>query len=53
VPEDPADAVTPLDRSVDLPERLPDLLDALRQGGLTPSVTWQHRDLAVILARGD
>ena len=53
VPDDPADAVTPLDRSVDLPERLPDLLAALRQGGLTPSVTWRDRDLAVVLARAD
>jgi tRNA (cmo5U34)-methyltransferase len=51
VPDDPADAVTPLDRSVDLPERLPDLLEALREGGLRPSLCWQHRDLAVVLAR--
>jgi tRNA (cmo5U34)-methyltransferase len=53
VPDDPADAVTPLDRSVDLPERLADLLDAFRQGGLAPSVTWRHADLAVVLAGTD
>jgi hypothetical protein len=53
VPDDPADAVTALDLTVDLPERLDDLLGAFRQGGLEPSVTWRQRDLAVILARGD
>jgi tRNA (cmo5U34)-methyltransferase len=53
VPEDAADAVTPLDRSVDLPERLPDLLGALRQGGLAPRVTWRHRDLAVVLGTAE
>jgi tRNA (cmo5U34)-methyltransferase len=53
VPDGAADAVTPLDRSVDLPERLSDLLDALREGGLEPAVTWLHRDLAVVLAAPD
>src|SRR3954452_11030041 len=32
VPDDPCDAVTPLDRTADLPERLDDLLGVLRQG---------------------
>ena len=53
VPDDPADAVTPLDRSVDLPERLDDLLGALREGGLRPSLAWRQRDLAVVLGRAD
>jgi tRNA (cmo5U34)-methyltransferase len=50
VPDDPADAVTPLDRTVDLPERLDDLLDALREGGLAPAVSWRWKDLVVVSA---
>jgi tRNA (cmo5U34)-methyltransferase len=53
VPDDPADAVTPLDRTVDLPERLPDLIAALRDGGLVATVSWAWKDLAVVVALSD
>lgn len=51
VPDDPADVVTPIDGSYDKPSTLPEQLRWLEDAGLTPQVTWQHRDLAVIVAR--
>jgi tRNA (cmo5U34)-methyltransferase len=53
VPDDPADAVTPLGRTLDRPERLPDLVAALRQGGLAASVSWAWNDLVVLVAPSD
>jgi tRNA (cmo5U34)-methyltransferase len=50
VPEDPADAVVPLSTEYDLPSRLPDQLEWLRQAGFSPAVTWHERDLAVVAA---
>jgi tRNA (cmo5U34)-methyltransferase len=50
VPEDPADVVTPLDPGFDLPETIDDLLAWLRDAGLDPRVSWQSRDLAVLVA---
>src|SRR5689334_12706779 len=50
VPESDADAVTPLDPSVDLPERLPELVSALAAGGLAARVTWSWKDLVVLAA---
>jgi tRNA (cmo5U34)-methyltransferase len=48
VPEDPADAITPLEPGFDLPSPVPDQLAWLRDAGLEPAVTWSERDLAVI-----
>jgi tRNA (cmo5U34)-methyltransferase len=50
VPEDPADVVTPLDAGFDLPDTVPDLLAWLGDAGLRARVSWQARDLAVIVA---
>ena len=41
---------TPLDPSVDKPDRLDDLLDWLAQAGLEPEVRWAEEDLAVVAA---
>ena len=51
VPEDPADARTPLTPEYDLPERLEDLLNWLRGTGFEAEATWVHGDLAVVRAR--
>jgi tRNA (cmo5U34)-methyltransferase len=50
VPDDPADAVTPLDAGFDLPETVPDLLRWMGDAGLRARVSWQARDLAVLVA---
>ncbi|WP_240372540.1 class I SAM-dependent methyltransferase [Brevibacterium zhoupengii] len=50
VPPDPEDVVTPIDGVVDVPSPLADQLEWLSEAGLTPHVTWQHRDLAVVAA---
>jgi tRNA (cmo5U34)-methyltransferase len=50
VPDDPDDAVTPLDEGYDLPSRAADQLRWLRDAQLTASVRWAHRDLAVFVA---
>ena len=50
VPEDPAAVVTPLDPGFDLPETVPDLLRWMSDAGLHARVSWQARDLAVLVA---
>ena len=50
VPEDPADVVTPLDAGFDLPDTVPDLLRWMGDAGLRARVSWQARDLAVLVA---
>jgi tRNA (cmo5U34)-methyltransferase len=50
VPEDPADIITPLDAGFDLPDTVPDLLGWLGDAGLRGQVSWQARDLAVLVA---
>ena len=50
VPADPADVVTPLDAGFDLPETVPDLLGWMDDAGLRARVSWQARDLAVLVA---
>ena len=50
VPDDPADVVTPLDEGFDLPETVPDLLRWMGEAGLRARVSWQARDLAVLVA---
>lgn len=50
VPEDSADAVVPIEADYDLPDRLDDQLEWLREAGFEPEVRWRERDLAVIAA---
>jgi len=50
VPDDPADAISPLDRRHDLPSRLDDQLAWMREGGLEPTLRWSERDLVVVVA---
>jgi tRNA (cmo5U34)-methyltransferase len=50
IPEDPADAVTPVVRDYDRPERTGDLLRWISSAGLSPQVAWSWRDLVVIAA---
>jgi tRNA (cmo5U34)-methyltransferase len=50
VPEDPADAVTPLSADYDLPDSVADQLAWLEDAGFAARVTWQLRDLAVFAA---
>ncbi len=50
VPDDPADAITPLSPSYDLPSRVDEQLGWLAEAGLDAAVAWTARDLAVIAA---
>ena len=50
VPDDPADVVTPLDEGFDLPDTIEGQFAWLRAAGLHPRVSWQARDLAVLVA---
>jgi tRNA (cmo5U34)-methyltransferase len=50
VPDDPADAITPLSPGFDLPSRVDEQLDWLGEAGLDARVVWSDRDLAVIVA---
>jgi tRNA (cmo5U34)-methyltransferase len=49
VPDDPADAVTPLSRGYDMPSRVDEQLAWLADAGFDVSLTWSSRDLAVLL----
>jgi tRNA (cmo5U34)-methyltransferase len=50
VPEDPADALTPLNPGFDLPSLAAEQVAWLRAAGLEATVTWAERDLAVLVA---
>jgi tRNA (cmo5U34)-methyltransferase len=51
VPDDPADVVTPIDdRHYDQPDTVADQLAWLRDAGFAARASWQHRDLAVMVA---
>jgi tRNA (cmo5U34)-methyltransferase len=50
VPEDPADAVTPLSPHYDLPSTVAEQLTWLEAAGFEAAVTWRNRDLAVLRA---
>jgi tRNA (cmo5U34)-methyltransferase len=50
VPEDPADAVTPLTPGFDMPDRLDDQLRWLGDAGFDAETTWVRGDLAVVRA---
>jgi tRNA (cmo5U34)-methyltransferase len=51
VPEDPADAFTPLSADYDLPDRLDDQLRWLGEAGFEAEATWVSGDLAVLRGR--
>ena len=48
VPDDPDDAITPLDAGYDLPSRADEQLQWMRDAALTAALRWKHRDLAVM-----
>jgi tRNA (cmo5U34)-methyltransferase len=48
VPDDPADAITPLTPDYDMPDRTEDLLVWLRAARFEPTVEWSAKDLAII-----
>jgi tRNA (cmo5U34)-methyltransferase len=48
VPDDPADALTPLSPGYDLPSTVAEQLTWLGAAGFEAEVTWRHRDLAVL-----
>ncbi|HEY2601352.1 MAG TPA: class I SAM-dependent methyltransferase [Thermoleophilaceae bacterium] len=48
VPEDPADAVTPIDGDYDKPSTVAEQLAWLSEAGFEARVVWQSRDLAVL-----
>jgi tRNA (cmo5U34)-methyltransferase len=50
VPDDPADATTPLSPGFDRPSRTHEQLAWLREAGLEASLAWAERDLAVLVA---
>jgi len=50
IPDDPADALTPLSPGFDLPSRADEQLAWLHAAGLDGRVAWAERDLAVIVA---
>jgi tRNA (cmo5U34)-methyltransferase len=50
VPDDPADATTPLSPDFDLPSRADDQLAWLGAAGLEAAVAWAEGDLAVLVA---
>jgi len=50
VPEDPADAVTPIQAGVDRPSTVADQLGWLADAGLDARVAWTRGDLAVLVA---
>ena len=50
IPEHPADAVTPLEPEVDIPDGVQNQLTWLAAAGLSPAVVWTHKDLVVITA---
>jgi tRNA (cmo5U34)-methyltransferase len=48
VPENPEDQQTPIDGEYDVPDRLDDQLEWLREAGFEPTPVWVHKDLAVV-----
>jgi tRNA (cmo5U34)-methyltransferase len=50
VPDDPADAVTPLGADYDFPSRVEDQLVWLSEAGFEATLAWTSRDLAVLTA---
>jgi tRNA (cmo5U34)-methyltransferase len=51
VPQDPADAVTPIDGDYDTPSSIAEQLAWLTAAGLLGQLVWAHRDLAVLVGQ--
>lgn len=51
LPEDPSDAVTPIDGGYDMPDTVADQLSWIADAGLRSTVAWAQRDLAVLVGR--
>jgi tRNA (cmo5U34)-methyltransferase len=49
VPDDPVDAITPIDEGFDLPGRADEQLQWMSDAKLTATLRWKHRDLAVMV----
>jgi tRNA (cmo5U34)-methyltransferase len=49
VPDDPIDAITPIDEGFDLPGRADEQLQWMSDAKLTATLHWKHRDLAVMV----
>jgi tRNA (cmo5U34)-methyltransferase len=49
VPDDPSDAITPLDEGYDMPSRADEQLQWLTDAGFTATLRWNKRDLAVLV----
>ncbi len=50
IPDDPNDAITPIDGAYDKPSRVVDLLKWLRQAGFDSRLIWAKQDLALFVA---
>jgi tRNA (cmo5U34)-methyltransferase len=50
IPDDPGDAITPIDGVYDKPSRVGEQLRWLEAAGLRARVSWAHRDLAILVA---
>jgi len=50
IPDDPADAITPIDGIYDQPSRAVDQVSWLGAAGLDARIVWSRQDLAVIVA---
>lgn len=48
IPDDPSQAISPLDSPYDQPDRLDDQLGWLKEAGLEPCEVWTSGDLAVV-----
>ncbi len=51
IPDAPVTRPTPLDTSVDRPEKIADLVCWLIAGGLSPELPWRQQDLVVLRGR--
>jgi tRNA (cmo5U34)-methyltransferase len=51
IPDDPGDAVTPIDGVHDKPSRVVDLLKWLGEAGLDSRLLWSNQDLALFMAQ--
>lgn len=49
IPEDPADAVTPIDGAYDTPSTSHDQVRWLSEAGFSVELAWEHKDLAVFV----
>lgn len=49
VPEDPTDAITPIEGDYDKPSTLAEQLRWLEEAGFSARVSWRRRDLAVVV----